>query len=162
MRRTLVYALLLTGLCIGLAALTLTTYGCSSLAHALNIVNPSYALVDVAPHVNLSIPPSMDFDLTIGVDNPNSVALNLDRFDFNLFVNDRQVGNGSSFDRIIVPAHSVGNVRLRTHLTYDNLRTIYREVVDAVQGNRARYALRGNAEYDTPIGRLNFPVNVVR
>jgi len=162
MRRTLFYAMLLTGLCLGLAALTLTASGCSSVAHALNIVNPHYSLVDVTPHVNLSIPPSMDFDLTVGVDNPNSVGLNLDRFDFDLFVNDNRVANGSSFDRIGVPARGFGNVRLRTHVTYDQLRTIYHQVVEIVQGNRAHYALRGTAAYDSPIGRLNFPVTIQR
>lgn len=161
MKRTLVYAGLLTGLCIILSIVTLSFSGCSTLQN-LNIINPTYRLVDVTPHVNLGVPPSMDFDLTVGVDNPNAVALRLDQFDFNLFVNENQVANGVTADRISIPARGAGDVRLRTHVSYDNLRTIYREVMDVVQGNRARYEIRGNAAYQTPVGRLTFPVTVSR
>jgi len=161
MKRSLICATLLTGLCIGLALFCLITTGCVSLAR-LHIINPSYSLVDVAPHVNLSIPPSMDFDLTVGVDNPNSVNLRLDTFDFNLFVNDRPIANGAMLERVSIPAHGLGNVRLHTHVTYSQLRSIYQEVVQVVQGERAHYNLQGTAAYDTPIGRLTFPVNVIR
>jgi hypothetical protein len=161
MKRSLFLAALLTVLCLGLSLVLLSTAGCSTLAD-LHILNPSYSLVDVAPHVNLSIPPSMDFDLTVGVDNPNSVGLRLDGLDFALFVNNNRIANGTSFDRINIPARGVGNVRLRTHVTYDNLKSIYREVVDVVQGNRARYAIEGYATYDTPVGRMTLPVTIQR
>ena len=104
----------------------------------------------------------MDFDFTVGVDNPNAVGLRLDHFDFNLFVNRNQVANGTSFDRISIPARGTGDVRLRTHVNYQNVKTIFRELVDVIQGNRASYELRGTAAYDTPAGRFDFPVNVVR
>src|SRR5258706_15434990 len=83
MKRSLVLAALLTVLCLGLAVVSLSLSGCATIAR---IDNPRYSLVDVAPHVNLSIPPSLDFDLTVGVDNPNSVGLRLDEFDFDLFI----------------------------------------------------------------------------
>jgi LEA14-like dessication related protein len=161
MKRSLLLAALLTVLCLGLSVVLLSTAGCSTLSN-LHILNPSYSLVDVAPHVNLSIPPSMDFDLTVGVDNPNPVGLRLDGLDFALFVNDNRIANGTSFDRVNIPARGIGNVRLRTHVTYDNLKSIYREVVDMVQGNRARYAIEGNATYDTPVGRMTLPVTIQR
>jgi hypothetical protein len=45
---------------------------------------------------------------------------------------------------------------------YDNVKAIFREVTDLIGGNRARYEIRGNAEYDTPAGRTMFPVSVMR
>lgn len=161
MKRTLVYASILTGLCLALAVLTLSTSGCSTLAN-LNIINPSYSITDVRPYVNLALPPSMDFDFTVGVDNPNPVGLRLDRFDFNIFVNDNPVATGFNSERIAIPARGVGDIHLRTHVTYNEIKTIFREVADLVQGNRASYAIRGNAAYDTPVGRLTFPVSVSR
>lgn len=161
MKRTLVVAALLTTLCVGLSLLTMTLSGCSAYPN-LRVLNPSYSLVDIAPHVNLSIPPSMDFDMTVGVDNPNPVGLRLDGFDFNLFVNDNRIANGQTFERVTIPARGIGNVRLRTHVTYDNLRTIFHQVADIVQGNRAHYAIEGNAAYDTPVGRMTFPVTISR
>jgi LEA14-like dessication related protein len=161
-KRSLILASLLTGLCIALALVTLSMYGCTALQQRLNIVNPSYSLRNVDPHLNLALPPSMDFDLTVGVDNPNAVGLRLDQFDFNLLVNGNNIANGTSFDRIQIPARGIGDVRLRTHVSYDNAKAIFREVTDLIQGNRARYEIRGNAAYDTPVGRLTFPVSVMR
>jgi LEA14-like dessication related protein len=160
-KKPLLLASALAGLCFVLAVITLTLSGCSTLAN-LNIVNPSYSLRNVDPHVNLGIPPSMDFDLTVGVDNPNPVALRLDRFDFNLLENDNNIANGTTYDRVNIPARGLGDVRLRTHVSYDNMRSIFNEVMNVVQGNRAHYGIRGNASYDTPVGRLTFPVTASR
>ncbi len=149
MRRTLIYASLL-----------ILLSGCSSLAN-LHIINPTYSLRGVQPRLNLGIPPSMDFDFTIGVDNPNSVDLRLDHFNFDLLINNNPVLNNVRSDQgVRIPARGVGDVHLTSHVTYDNIRAIWREVQDVVQGNRATYAIRGNAYYDTPVGQLQFPVNV--
>lgn len=144
-----------------LAMLTLSLSGCSTL-QSLDIVNPTYSLRNVDPHLNLAVPPSMDFDLTVGVDNPNPVSLRLDRFDFNLLVNGNNLANGTTFDRVAIPARGLGDVRVRTHVSYDNAKAIFHEVTALIQGNRAHYEIRGNAEYDTPVGRLRFPVSVMR
>jgi LEA14-like dessication related protein len=134
--------------------------GCNSLGN-LNVINPTYSLRSVNPRLNLGIPPSIDFDLTVGVDNPNPVSLRLDHLDFDLLINNNAVlRNVRSDQGIHIPARGIGDVRLRTHVTYDDIRTIYREIQDVVQGNRANYAIRGNAYYDTPVGQLRFPVTV--
>lgn len=152
MKRTFVYA--------SLFAVLLSA--CSSLGN-LNIVNPSYSLRDVQPRVNLGLPPSIDFDFTVGIDNPNTVALRLDRFDFDLLINNNPVlRNVSSNQGVHIPARGIGDVHLTSHVNYDDIRTIYREVADIVQGNRARYEIRGNAYYNTPIGQMRFPVTVTR
>ena len=134
--------------------------GCNTLAN-LHIINPSYSLRGVQPRVNFGIPPSMDFDFTVGVDNPNPVQLRLDRFDFDLFINNNPVLNNVRSDQgVHIPARGLGDVHLTAHVTSDNLRAIWREIQDVVAGNRASYAIRGNAYYDTPVGRLQFPVTV--
>src|SRR5436305_13415143 len=119
-KRPLILASLLTGLCIVLALVTLSLSGCSALQN-LNIVNPTYSLRNVDPHLNLAIPPSMDFDLTVGVDNPNPVSLRLDQFDFNLLVHGHNIANGTTYDRVHIPARGPGHVRLRTHASYDSV-----------------------------------------
>jgi LEA14-like dessication related protein len=164
MKRTLLYASFLTAACIGLAVLTLSLSGCSTVARALNIVNPSYSIRDVRPHVAIALPlsaSSIDFDFTLGVDNPNTVGLRMNHVDFDLLVNDNPVLNSVSNDpRVEIPARGLGMVHLRTRLGYDNVRTLFRDIADAVQGNRARYEIRGNAYYDTPLGQMRFPVTV--
>jgi LEA14-like dessication related protein len=162
MKRTLIAAATLTGLCIVLAILTVTVTGCQTLAN-LNIVNPRYSIRDVRPRVDIAIPlsaSSIDFDFVLGVDNPNAVGLTLDQVDFSLFANDTRLVDTVSRQGINIPANGQGDVRLTARVGYNNIRSIFREVADAVQGNRARYEVRGNAYYNTPVGRMRFPVTV--
>jgi LEA14-like dessication related protein len=164
MKKTLVYASLLTGLCLALAALTLTVSGCSTVQRALNIVNPSYSIRDVRPRVAVALPlsaSSIDLEFDVGVDNPNDVGIRLDRLDFDVLINDNPVVSRVVSDQgIQIPARGIGNVHLRTRVDYNNIRTIWREVSDVIAGNKARYQIRGNAYYNTPIGQMRFPVTV--
>lgn len=160
MKRNLVYASLLAGLCMLLSAVTLTFTGCAS---ALNIVNPRYSIRGVTPRVNLALPPSINLDFVVAVDNPNPVSLRLDSFDFDLLINNNPVLTGvRSNQGVNIPAKGIGDIRLNAYVGYDNIRTLFREIVEIVQGNRATYQLRGNAYYNTPVGQLRFPVTVQR
>ena len=137
--------------------------GCSSALKNLNIENPEYRIRDIRPRVSLALPlsaSSIDFDFVVEVDNPNSVAINLDQLDFDIVVNNEPIVSGVSRDRIKVPARGIGEVRLRARADYSSLKGLFREVADMIQGERAKYELRGRAYYNTPIGRLNFPVTV--
>lgn len=137
--------------------------GCSAVQKALNIENPRYSLRNITPHVAIALPlsaSSIDIDFDLEVDNPNSVGLRLDQLDFNLFINDSRVLDSVSRQELRIPANGVGSVQLRTRIGYQNVRTLWSELVELVRGQRARYELRGNAYYETPVGRLKFPVTV--
>ncbi len=155
MKRTLAYATI---------AMALALSGCATALRNLNIVNPSYSIRDIRPHVAVALPlsaSSIDFDFDLGVDNPNPVGLRLDRVDFDVLINDNPILNRVSSDQgIHIPAHGVGDVHLRTRVGYENIRAIWREVTDVIAGNRARYQIRGNATYDTPAGQMQFPLTV--
>ena len=49
----------------------------------------------------------------IGVQNPNSVGLNLDRIVFDVLVNDSHVVDGISSDRVSIPAGGTGEGQAR-------------------------------------------------
>lgn len=137
--------------------------GCDVLRRTLNIVNPTYRIREVRPQVAIAIPFSastIDFDFDIEVENPNSVGLRLDRLDFDLLVNGTHVSRGFSSDQVRIPANGLGDVRIRTRVGYNELRSLFQEIVEIVQGGRARYELRGRAYFDTPIGQMNFPLTV--
>jgi LEA14-like dessication related protein len=163
MKKNLTYGGVLAGLCLALGVATLALSGCSTLARNLNIVNPSYTIRDIRPRVAIALPlsaSSIDFDFTLGVNNPNKVGLRLDKVDFNLFINDSRILDSVTEDRINIPANGYGDVRLRARVGYSNIRSLFTEVADLIQGNRARYEIRGNAYYNTPVGQLKFPVTV--
>ena len=143
---------------------TVLCFGCSSLYRNLNIVNPSYSLRDIRPHVAIALPlsaSSIDLDFDVGVDNPNSVGLHLNRLDFDVLVNDNPLLTQVSTPQgINIPARGVGQVHLKTRIGYQNIRNIWTQITDLINGNRASYQIRGNAYYDTPIGEMRFPVTV--
>jgi len=93
------------------------------------------------------------------VDNPNSVGLRLDQIDFNLFINENRVLDSISQQDLHIPANGRGDVNLRTRIGYQNVRSLWDEIVNVVRGNRAKYELRGNAYYQTPVGRLKSTVD---
>src|SRR5688572_31434099 len=162
MKKNLSLAGFLAALCIG-ASVMLALSGCAAVGRALNIENPRYSIRDIRPRVDVAIPlsaSSIDIDFAIEVDNPNDVGLRLDQIDFNLFINDTRVLDSVSQQGLRIPANGRGDINLRTRIGYQNLRSLWGEVVDMVRGQRARYELRGNAYYDTPIGRMKFPVTV--
>src|SRR5204863_9327692 len=104
---------------IFLAAVTVLCFGCTSLRN-LNIVNPSYSLRDIRPHVAIALPlsaSSIDLDFDVGVDNPNSVGLHLNRLDFDVLVNDNPLLTQVSTPQgISIPARGVGQVHLKTRI----------------------------------------------
>ncbi len=162
MKQELRLGSLLAGLSIA-AGLALALSGCSALQSALNIENPRYSIRDIRPSIDVAIPlsaSSIDIDFAIEVDNPNSVGLRLDQIDFNLFINNSRVLDSISQQNITIPANGRGDVQLRTRIGYQNVRSLWSELVDMVRGERARYEIRGNAYYQTPLGRLKFPVTV--
>jgi len=146
--------------CVALSICLIATSGCNTLAN-LHVINPSYQLRSVNPHLNLGIPPSMDLEFTVNVNNPNPVALTLNYFDFDVLVNNNPIlRNVHSVQGFRIRAQGDNDVHLATHVTYDSIRSIYTEVVNMIQGNRASYGIQGNAYYDTPVGQLRFPVSV--
>jgi|SRR5436190_21418904 len=160
MKRNLLLAALLAGTCVVLSICLIATSGCSTLAN-LHVINPTYSLRSVDPHINFSIPPSLDLDFTVNVNNPNPVGLTLNALDFDLLVNNNAiVRNVHSTQGFQIPAQGANDVHLSTHVTYDSIRSIYNEVLSVIQGNKATYGIQGNASYETPIGRMTFPVSV--
>ena len=163
MKRNLTLGVLLAIFAIAAGVASLLLSSCAAVRSALNIENPRYTIRDIRPRVDIALPlsaSSIDIDFALEVDNPNSVGLRLDQIDFNLFINDNPVLDSISQQDIRIPANGRGDVRLRTRIGYQNVRSLWNEVVSVIQGNRARYELRGNAYYNTPIGRLKFPVTV--
>jgi LEA14-like dessication related protein len=138
--------------------------GCNTLQN-LNIQNPTYYVRNIRPNVSIALPlsaSSIDFDMDVQIDNPNSVGLRLDRIDFDLLVDGTFIANGITQDQVRIPARGTGDVRLRTSVGYNQLKTLFRQVSDAIQGDRAKYELRGKAYYNTPAGQLALPFTVYK
>ena len=118
MKKSLTIAFALAGLALVLAATSILS-ACSTVAQAQNIVNPRYSLQNFRPRLNIAIPPqasTIDFDFDLGVDNPNSVGLRLDRVDFDLLVNNEHLLNSTSTQQVRIPARGFGAVHLTSRV----------------------------------------------
>jgi LEA14-like dessication related protein len=163
-RNPLVLGSLLAFLSITAGVAVLLLSGCAAAMSALDIQNPRYSIRNIHPRVDIAIPlsaSSVDIDFALEVDNPNRVGLRLDQIDFNLFINEARVLDSISEQNINIPANGRGDVQLRTRIGYQNIRSLWSEMLNIFSGRqRARYELRGNAYYNTPVGRLKLPVSV--
>jgi LEA14-like dessication related protein len=160
MKRNLTVGVGLALVSIAAGAALLLLGGCQTL---LNIENPRYSIRDIRPRVDVALPLSastIDIDFAVEVDNPNPVGLRLDQVDFDLLINGNHVLDTISQQNVRIPANGIGTVQLETRIGYQNIRNIWDQILDVVRGNRARYEIRGTAHYDTPMGRLQFPVTI--
>lgn len=162
MKRNLSVGALLTALAIVAAVASVVVSGCAGLP--LNIENPRYSIRDIRPRVDIALPLSastIDINFNLEVDNPNPVGLRLDQLDFNLFVNDTRLLESTRAYNVNIAANDRSNVQLETRIGYQNLRSMWDQVVNWIRGERGtKYELRGTAYYNTPLGRLKFPVTV--
>lgn len=149
---------------VPMLALVVST-GCSTLAGLAGIQNPEYFIREVRPNLALALPlssSSIDFDIRMEVRNPNTVGLRLDRIDFDLFVDRQRIVQGYANEGIRIPASGSGDVRLRARVGYNEVRGLWNELVDAIRGDMPSYEVRGTAQYNTPMGNISLPFDVVR
>lgn len=134
--------------------------GCSAL---LDLQEPDYQLRTITTTPRIAIPlrdSAIDFDFLIEVSNPNSIALTLDGLEVDLFLNGEQVTRSVTSQNLRIPANGVADARLRTSLDYDSVRSLFSQIVASVESRQASYELRGKAWFQTPVGRLSFPISV--
>lgn len=134
--------------------------GCSSL---LDLQEPEYSLRSITTTPRIAIPlqqSTIDLDFLIEIRNPNDLALTMDRIDLDIFLNNQRVTNTVSSRQVRIPANGIGDARLRTSVDYESVRSMFNEIVNAVERGEADYELRGRAWFDTPLGDLSFPITV--
>jgi LEA14-like dessication related protein len=93
--------------------------------------------------------------------HPNAIGLRLEWLDFDLAINDTPILTSVRAEQgVHIPAHGLGDVHLRTRIGYQNLKALFRQIADMIEGNRATYAIHGNAYYKTPFGERRFPMTL--
>ena len=143
------------------AALLFLLSSCASSMR--NLQNPSYSIRDIEPRIDIALPlsaSSIDFDFTLGVDNPNDVRLKLAGVDLAVLINDQPVLNHvNTYGPVDIPARGIGEVRMRARADYRSMQNLFMSIADAVRGRRASYRIEGTAYYHTMFGNLSFPIH---
>lgn len=97
--------------------------------------------------------------LKIGVKNPNSIDVVIDRLGYQFFVNEHGVFTGSTGEGSKIPAGSSKTLTTQVKLNYLEIGSA---VVSAIREQKAHYKLTGTVYLDTALGTFSFPVTILK
>lgn len=101
------------------------------------------------------------FNVVLGVKNPNPVAAVLDKFDYEMFLQDQSVGTGALPKDFRVEAGGSQEMVLPFAITYDSLaKPVLDSIQAALQSKEIGVGVKGVSHLSTPIGTLDFPMQV--
>lgn len=97
-----------------------------------------------------------EVNLLIGLDvqNPNRFDLTLKSFEYTVFLNREEVGNGRLEKEILIPASSVTRVQVPVEAKFKDWRTTLKTVV---KGDDMPYRIEGKSDIKTVFGSIHYP-----
>lgn len=97
--------------------------------------------------------------LKIGIKNPNTVDVIIDRLAYTFFVNNRSVFTGTTGQGNTIPAGGSRVVTTQVKLKYFDIGAA---LVTAIRERKAQYKLAGTVYFDTILGTFSFPVTILK
>jgi hypothetical protein len=97
--------------------------------------------------------------LVLDMYNPNDITATLDRADFDIWINEKFVGNGSIEDRVNIPSYTT---RQATTNFDANFYGSLKSGISAILEKEIRLKVSGTAYYDTLLGTLEIPFTFTR
>jgi LEA14-like dessication related protein len=91
--------------------------------------------------------------LSLDVQNPNRFDLTLRSFEYTIYLNNEEVGNGRLEKELLVPSSSITRVQAPVAAKFKNLGG---SVMSMITGNGLPYKIEGKADVKTVIGSRTF------
>lgn len=91
--------------------------------------------------------------LGLDVQNPNRFNLTLRSFEYTIYLNNEEVGNGRLEKELLIPSSSITRVQAPVAAKFKNLGG---SVMSIITGNGLPYRIEGKADVKTVIGSLKF------
>jgi LEA14-like dessication related protein len=91
--------------------------------------------------------------LSLDVQNPNRFDLTLRSFEYTIYLNNEEVGNGRLEKELLVPSSSITRLQAPVAAKFKNLGG---SVMSIITGNGLPYKIEGKADVKTVIGSLKF------
>ncbi len=125
-----------------------------SLLQQMNVQKPIVKVTDVKI-TGLSLN-RLDLDFKIGVQNPNSVAIKLAGFDYELLIENNSFLKGQQNKEVEIEANGSSQVDIPVSFTFKQLYNTFKTLKDA---DSIKYTLKSGLSFDVPIlGRIRIPV----
>lgn len=98
--------------------------------------------------------------VTVQLENPTETDMVLDRIDYTLFVNGLKAFEGDVKEKLTVPGGQSRPLPIRVTLAYADIGTQIRGLL--ATGQVKSWGLKGAAHFDTPIGTIDYPIDLQR
>ncbi len=112
---------------------------------------PSFTLREIT--LNPRSLTEMQLLLGLDVQNPNRFDLTLRSFEYTIYLNNEEVGNGRLEKELLIPSSSVTRVQAPVAAKFKNLGG---SVMSVITGKGLTYKIEGKADVKTAIGSLKF------
>jgi LEA14-like dessication related protein len=136
-----------------LLLLTLPFFLASCLGWILE--KPSFVLREIT----LSPRSFTEMSLLLGLDvhNPNRFDLTLKSFEYTLYLNQQEIGNGRLEKEILIPSSSITRIQAPIAASFNNLGESLKAVISGITGKEVIYKIEGKADIKTILGSYHFP-----
>jgi LEA14-like dessication related protein len=100
-----------------------------------------------------------EMTLLIGLDvqNPNRFDLTLTSFEYTVYLNTEEIGNGRLEKELLIPSSSVTRVQAPVAANFKNLAGNFKSIIFGIAGKDVAYKIEGKANVKTFFGSRNFP-----
>jgi hypothetical protein len=140
-----------------LPLLCMLLVGCSLMQSGGLPRQPELIFVDAVPH-SFTLT-GCRVDIRLQAKNPNSFNINLDRLDVHLYINDHKTAS-SAFDGVSLKAKGTSPLNTTVSVSYIGAGMA---VIGALRDKSGvRYAIKGVAHCNTPLGVMRFPVTLYK
>jgi len=136
-----------------LLLLTLPLFLASCLGWILE--KPSFALREII----LSPRSLMEMNLLLGLDvqNPNRFDLTLKSFEYTVYLNHEEIGNGRLEKEILIPSSSITRIQAPIAASFKNLGGSLGSIMAGMAGKNVIYKIEGKADLKTIFGSYHLP-----
>jgi len=115
------------------------------------VEKPSFVLREVI--LNPGSITDMNLILGIEVQNPNRFDLTLKSFEYSVYFNNEEIGNGRLEKEFLIPSSSTTRVRIPVAAKFKDLHGSLKTII---AGNEIVYKIEGKADVKTKFGSLKF------
>ncbi|SNB44651.1 LEA type 2 family protein [Geobacter sp. DSM 9736] len=98
----------------------------------------------------------LDLEFYLNVSNPNSFGVTLQGYSYDVQVMALPVARGGARERVEFKAESMTDMRLPVRVQYRDLLEVIKRRPDP---DRIPYRLNAGLDLDTPVGRMNVPID---
>ena len=101
----------------------------------------------------------VNLDVSLDMYNPNDVIATLDRSEYGLWFNGNYLGDGTIQQEIDIPPFTSRQIHTEFSLNYAE---VGKTVISALTEEQHTWRIKGIAHYDSVLGTLDIPFDIIR